>query len=212
MNVILDFDFKLDKNQVISTLKSYCENITDDEISNLYDTLLPVLYNCVQPSAIFTIEEKEEDFTFNILKDYTHIVYCIVTMGDKSTEKVNQLFSYANMKEGMVLDAMATSYLFEMSSQLFNHIYEESKDAGLGLSCRIAPGDGEIPLFFQKNILDKLDAETFLGIHMVDDCMLSSLRSMAYIYGADKNKPLSKKDHDCNKCLNKEQCSMRKNI
>lgn len=209
MEVILEFDFKLDKQQVINTLKSYCEIVTDEEISSLYDKLLPVLYERVQPAGIFTIEEKCEDFVFDVIDDYAQIVYCMVTMGDKITEKTNEFFSYAKMKEGMVLDAMATSYLFEISSQLFNHIYEKAADMNIGISRRIAPGDGEIPLWYQKNILDKLDSNNFLGVYVNEDSMLTSLRSMAYIYGADKDKPLSKTDHDCSRCSNKDQCSMR---
>lgn len=210
MEVVLDFDFKLDKQQVIDTLKSYCETITDEEISSLYEKLLPNLYECVQPSAIFTISEKSKDFVFEAIEDYKYIFYCLVTIGDKISEKVNEFFSYAKMQEGMVLDAMATSYLFEISSQLFNHIHSKAKKLGLGLSYRIAPGDGEIPLWYQKNILDELDSKNFLDIYVNEDFMLTSLRSMAYIYGADKNKPLSNVDHDCSRCKNKEQCSMRK--
>lgn len=210
MEVILDFTFKLDKNIVVNTLKSYCEFITDEEITSMYDTLLPVLYESVQPVAVFTIEEKEESFQFDVIQDCKYIVYCTISMGDKSTEKVNELFSYGRMKDAMVLDAMATSYLFEISSQLFNYIYNKANELGMGLSCRIAPGDGEIPLWYQKNILDKLDAGNFLGIHMVDDCMLSSSRSMAYIYGADKKREFSKKDHDCSNCNNRDYCSMKK--
>lgn len=210
MEVILDFDFRLDKNIVINTLKSYCEFITDEQIDSMYDTLLPILYESVQPVAVFTIDEKEENFQFDVIQDCKYIVYCIITIGDKSTEKVNELFSYGRMKEAMILDSMATSYLFEISSQLFNYIYSKANEFGMGLSCRIAPGDGELPLWYQKNILDKLDGENFLGIHMVDDCMLSSLRSMAYIYGADKKREFSKKDHDCSKCNNKDYCSMKK--
>lgn len=210
MEIVLDFDFKLDKNIVINTLKSYCEFITDEEISSMYESLLPILYESVQPVGVFTIDEKDEDFTFDVIKDCNHLVYCVITMGDKCTEEVNKLFSYGRMKDAMVLDAMATSYLFQISSQLFNHIYKKTNELGMGLSCRIAPGDGEIPLWYQKNILDKLDAPNFLGIYMVDDCMLSSLRSMAYVYGADKEREFSKKDHDCSKCNNKDYCSMRK--
>ncbi|MDW8799763.1 5-methyltetrahydrofolate--homocysteine methyltransferase [Clostridium sp. A1-XYC3] len=210
MDVILDFQFKLDKGIVINTLKSYCEFITDEEIDSMYNNLLPVLYDSVQPAAIFTIEQKGEDFKFDVIQDCKHIVYCVITMGDKVTEQVNQLFSYGRMKDGMVLDAMATSYLFELSYQLFKEIYEKCNKLGLGLSCRIAPGDGEIPLWYQKNILGKLDAENFLGITMVDDCMLSSVRSMAYIYGADEKRESNKKDHDCSKCNNRDYCSMKK--
>lgn len=210
MDVILDFEFKLDKVIVMNTLKSYCEFIADEEINSMYDDLLPVLYESTEPAAVFNIEEKDEDFSFDVIHDCKYIAYCIVTIGDTVTEKVNGFFSYGRMKEGMVLDAMATSYLFELSSQLFKKIYEKANTLGLGLSCRIAPGDGEIPLWYQKNILDKLDAENFLGITMVDDCMLSSVRSMAYIYGADKKRESNKKDHDCSKCNNRDYCSMRK--
>lgn len=210
MEIVLDFDFKLDKGIVINTLKSYCEFITDEEISSMYEKLLPILYSSVQPTGVFTIAEKDEDFTFDVIQDCNHIVYCVITMGDACTDEVNKLFNLGNMKDAMVLDAMATSYLFEISSQLFNHVLNKCNELGMGLSCRIAPGDGEIPLWYQKNILDKLDAGNFLGIHMVDDCMLSSLRSMAYIYGADKKREFNKKDHDCSKCNNRDYCSMRK--
>ena len=210
VEIILDFKFKLDKAIVINTLKSYCEFITDEEINTIYETLLPILYESVQPVGVFTMEKKSDDFTFNVIKDCNYIFYCIITMGDKCTEEVNKLFSYGKMKEAMILDAMATSYLFEISSQLFNHIYNYASELGMGLSCRIAPGDGEIPLWYQKNILDKLDAKNFLGIYMIDDCMLSSLRSMAYIYGADKQQEASRKDHDCSKCSNRTYCSMKK--
>lgn len=210
MEIVLDFNFKLDKKIVINTLKSYCEGITNEEISSIYETLLPVLYEHVQPAGIFSIDIKDKSFIFDVINDFDHIVYCVVTIGDKITEKVNEFFSYANMKEGMVLDAMATSYLFEISTQLFHHIYEKVKLLGLGLSHRIAPGDGEIPLRYQKNILDALDSKNFLGIYVNEDFMLTSLRSLAYIYGADEHKPLSDVDHDCSRCSNKGFCSMKK--
>lgn len=210
MEVVLDFNFKLNKNLVSSTLKSYFETITDEEIINMYEKLLPMLYESVEPVGIFKIDKKDKDFTFDVIKDCKYIVYCLITIGDKCTEKINEQFSYGKMKEGMVLDAMAASYLFEISSQLFNHIHDAAAELGMGLSCRIAPGDGEIPLWYQKNILDNLDADNFLGIHIIDDCMLSSLRSMAYIYGADKEIKLNKKDHNCSSCSNKNYCSMRK--
>jgi hypothetical protein len=210
VEIVLDFNFKLNKNIVINTLKSYCEFITDEEISSMYEKLLPILYDSVQPAGVFTITEKDKDFTFDVIEDCNYIAYCVITMGDKCTEEVNKLFNVGNMKEAMVLDAMATSYLFEISSQLFNHVFNKCNELGMGLSCRIAPGDGEIPLWYQKNILDKLDAGNFLGIYMVDDCMLSSLRSMAYIYGADKKREFNKKDHDCSKCNNRDYCSMKK--
>lgn len=209
MEVILDFDFKLNKAQVIQTIKSYGKILTDEEMEGLYNKLLPIVYETIEPVGIFDIQKREENFNFKIIKDYNYIVYCIITIGDTCSKKINEFFSYGNMKEGMVMDAMLTSYLFEASSQLFNHIYNKSKELKLGLSCRISPGDGEIPLQYQKYILDRLDAENFLNLTVTDSYMLSSTHSMAYIYGADKSLPLSKKDHDCSRCPNRDLCNMK---
>jgi hypothetical protein len=210
MDVILDFNFKLDKNLVSKTLKSYFELITDEEINNIYDKLFPALHKLVEPVGIFKIDKKTENLTFDVLRDCNYIVYCIITIGDKCTEKLSELFLYGQLKEAMVLDAMATSYLFEISSQLFSHICNKASKLNLGLSHRIAPGDGEIPLSYQKNILDKLEAGNFLGIHILDNYMLSSEKSMAYIYGADIKLKLSKVDHNCSNCPNQNYCIIKK--
>jgi hypothetical protein len=209
MEVILDFDFKLNKAQIFQTLKSYGEILGEEEIKSLYSLLLPTVYEAAEPSGVFSIEKKDNNFHYEIMKNYSHIVYCIITLGDDCNKKINEFFSYGDMKKGMVMDAMLTSYLFEASSQLFNHIYNKSKELNLGLSCRISPGDGELPLEYQKNILEKLDAENFLNLTVTEGFMLSSNHSMAYVYGADKNLPLSKKDHDCSRCPNQELCAMK---
>lgn len=209
MEVILDFDFKLNKAQIFQTLKSYGEILGEEEIKSLYSLLLPTVYEAAEPSGVFSIEKKDNNFHYEIMKNYSHIAYCIITLGDDCNKKINEFFSYGDMKKGMVMDAMLTSYLFEASSQLFNHIYNKSKELNLGLSCRISPGDGELPLEYQKNILEKLDAENFFNLTVTEGFMLSSNHSMAYVYGADKNLPLSKKDHDCSRCPNRELCAMK---
>ena len=210
MEVVLDFDFKLNKSQVFRTLKSYGELLEENEIEGLYNLLLPTVYETAEPVGIFSIEKNDSHLSFNVMKNYSHMVYCIITLGDNCSKKISEFFSYGNMKRGMVMDAMLTSYLFETSSQLFTHIYKKSKELNLGLSCRISPGDGELPLEYQKNILEKLDAKNFLNLTVTEGYMLSSDHSMAYIYGADENLPLNKKDHDCSRCPNRNLCSMRK--
>jgi hypothetical protein len=209
MEVILDFDFKLNRTQVFQTLKSYGEILGEEEIKSLYNLLLPAVYEAAEPVGVFSIEKKDNNFHYEIMKNYSHIVYCIITLGDDCSKKINEFFSYGNMKKGMVMDAMLASYLFEASSQLFNHIYNKSKELNLGLSCRISPGDGELPIEYQKDILEKLDAENFLNLTLTEGFMLSHNHSMTYVYGADKNLPLSKKDHDCSRCPNREFCAMK---
>ncbi len=209
MEVTLNFDFKLNRSQVFQALKSYGEILEEREIKSLYNLLLPTVYETAEPVGVFSIEKNDNSSLYKIIENYSHIIYCIISLGDNCSKKINEFFSYGNMKKGMVMDAMFTSYLFETSSQLFNHIYSKSKELNLGLSCRISPGDGELPLKYQKNILEKLDAEKFLNLTVTEGFMLSSSYSMAYIYGADENLPLSKKDHDCSRCPNRDLCTMK---
>lgn len=204
-----NFKFKLNRNQIIKTLQNYDEVLNYSEITSLYDSLLPVLYETAQPIAIFDICNNE------LLMDmdkYEYIIPCIITSGTILDKKIEKYFSDNKTKEGLVLDAMSTYYLFEISSQLFNHIYESVSRLKLGLSCRISPGDDKLPLRYQKNILDRLNSNNILDLDITENYMLTSMHSMTYIYGADKNIKLNKIDHNCANCGNKDFCIMRKDL
>lgn len=208
MEIISNFEFKLNRNQVLNSLKLYDNNLDYEKINSLYESLLPILYADVKPIGIFEICNKKQDFSLNILKDYDYLVYSMVTIGEDISIEINNIFSHKEIIEGMLLDAMSTSYLFQISSELFKYIYKDCKKSGLGLSCRISSGDGNLPFSYQKNIANKLHSKTNAGIYILDNYMLFPLKSMAYIYGADNDMELNSIDHDCTKCLNKNSCVM----
>lgn len=209
IKIVKNFKFKLNRNQIIKSLRSYGEILDENELTLFYNSMLPILYQLVQPVAIFDICANE----ISIYNDkYQYIVPCIITAGTDVDKKIGNYFSDNRPKEGLVLDAMCTSYLFEISSQLFNHIYENTTKMNLGLSCRISPGDDKLPLKYQKNILDRLNIDNILDLNITENYMLTSMHSMTYIYGADKNIKLNKFDHNCVNCKNKEFCTMRKDL
>lgn len=208
MHISSDFKFRLDKHKIITAVKSYCQTPPHEELSKLYDKLLPVLKECCKPMGVFKIDEKHERLNSNLLDSCSHIVYCLVTIGDGSVKKVDSLFEEGNFYEAILLDAMASSYLFDISSQFFGSIYTNTKNINLGLTCKIAPGDGELELEHQKYIVDKFDGEDIQGIHVIDKCMLYPSKSMSYVYGADTSIPFNNKDHCCENCYN-TSCSMR---
>lgn len=212
MEIISNFKFKLNKNQVLNTLKLHYDSIEDEKANSLYENLLPILYANVNPAAIFEIARKDQDFSLNILKEYNYLVYSILTIGKDINLRIDDFFSHNNIVEGILLDSMSTSYLFQISSELFKDINEKCTKSGLGLSCRISPGDGELPISYQKNIADKLNSKKTIGIYVSDDYLLFPSKSMSYIYGADKSKNLNTIDHNCTKCSHKNRCSMRNDI
>ncbi len=208
MHIVSDFKFQLNKSKIINAVKSYCQTPPYEELSKIYDDLLPVLRESSKPIGVFKIDEQNGELNSTLLNKCSYIVYSLITIGDGSIKKTDSFFEEGKFYEGVLLDAMGSSYLFDISSQFFNNIYETAKGMNLGLTCKIAPGDGEIDLEYQKEIVDKFNISDVHGIHVIDKCMLYPSKSMSYIYGADKSIAFNHKDHSCENCYN-TFCTMR---
>ncbi len=208
MKVISDFKVKLNKEKIIETVQSYCQTPPYEELSKMYDDLFYYLIECSTPLGMYKIDKKPNNLDLNSLKKCNNIVYCLVTIGDESCKKVESLFEEGKFFEAILLDTMASSYLFHVSSDLFNKICVDSHKLGLGLTSKIAPGDGEIDLEYQKEIVEMFKNDDLHNISIINDCMLYPAKSMSYVYGADTRIAYNEKDHCCEYCHN-TSCKMR---
>jgi hypothetical protein len=111
----------------------------------------------------------------------------------------------------VLLDAMSSEMLFELSNQFYINIKREADKTGLGLTCKLSPGDGEIPITYQQDIFEKFDKNLIPEMYIFQGCLLYPVKSMSYLYGAGKGIISRHKDHCCSECLNK-YCKMRKNF
>ena len=106
------------------------------------------------------------------------------------------LFGEGKFLKQFFLMQWLVSYLFDVSSQLFRKICEKSHIINLGLTNKIAPGDGELELEYQNEIISKLADEDIHDISIINGCMLYPSKSMSYIYGADESIAFNQyKDH-----------------
>lgn len=209
MNIVSDFNFKLNKDRIITSVQSYCQSPPYEELSKIYDELLPSLRECSKPLGLFKIEKKPTHLKLDLLTNCKHVVYCAVTIGQDSNDRVDDLFSKGKFFEAVLFDAMASFYLFDVSSQLFRKICEKSHIINLGLTNKIAPGDGELDLEYQNEIIYNLADEDIHDISIINGCMLYPSKSMSYIYGADESIAFNQyKDHCCETCSN-TFCKMR---
>lgn len=209
MNIISDFKFQLNKNIIISSVQSYCQSPPYEELSKIYDNILPLVREHSKPLGLFKIERKPNQLKVDLLKDCKFVVYCAVTIGQGSVDKVDSLFEEGKFYEAILFDAIASSFLFDVSCQLFTRMCEKYNGMNLGLTNKIAPGDGEIELEYQKEIVSKLKSTNSNDISIVNNCMLYPAKSMSYIYGADESIAINQyNDHSCSTCSNK-LCKMR---
>jgi hypothetical protein len=209
MNFVTEYNYTLNKNELISTVKSYCTIPENIDLGKIFNELLETLQNTVEPMGVFNICKMPKNVNISSLKNCQNIIYCLITIGDKVEEKINSFFNEDKFYTAVLFDAMTSSLLFELSHQLFMKICSHAKLLNLGLTPRITPGDGDIDIKFQKNIVSALKNDDFQSIHIVNDYILSPSKSMSFIYGADKTIEYNNLDHNCLICSN-YNCSFKK--
>lgn len=209
MNIYIDFQFKIKKDEVISKLSYYNKFLKPNECNLIFNSLLPVLYEYANPYGVF---KSEKNSKISVTDKYDYTIFCAVTLGNSISKKIDELFDKKDIKSALVLDSMAVFYLFEVASQLFEKIYKKASKLNLGLTPRISPGNKNFPLKYQKYIIDILKNEGPLDIKAEKSFMLNPIYSMAYLYGADSKLTLNKLDHSCDNCKNKNSCNIKKGL
>ncbi|SKA96432.1 hypothetical protein SAMN05443428_12113 [Caloramator quimbayensis] len=201
-----DFKFVLDKNHVLKVVESYYKIEDHETASKAYDDLLNLLQKNIQPVGLFKIEDKNREYDFETIKNCSKILYCIITLGNTVTESIDEMFKKGSFLEGVLLDAMSSSLLFEYNSQMYSYLFDWAAKEDLGITCRIAPGDGEIPIEYQRDIVERIETSKNHGISVMKGNAINPSKSMSYIHGADKELERIKMLHSCKDCSNLNCC------
>ena len=102
-----------------------------------------------------------------------------------------------------MIDSIADQLLFNLSDDFYPVIREDVfEKQGYALTVRYQPDDYIIPIQNQKVILEEADGSDLLNVSVTEGFMYNPLKTMGYVYGADKNMQIAEKDHDCGLCSN----------
>lgn len=204
MNRITQIPFRIDREELfermhISTDRPMYEEF-ESSYQNLYDSLSDLLD--IQGTHVLKTNN-EEGKIHKGLCEVSHIVYCLVTLGPKISERSTKYFAEKDFLKGLMIDSMADILLFNASNDYYESVkrdvYEEQ---GYALTVRYSPDDNIIPLQVQKTILEHVNGGELLSVSVTQAFMYDPLKTLGYVYGADKNIELAKKDHDCAMCSN----------
>lgn len=209
MEILRDFKFKLDKQHVLNVVATYLPIGDREDRGRIYDNLIEVLKDSTNPIGFFKIDEKIDEYNFESFINVNKIIYCLITLGEDITEKIESLFSQNKFIDAIILDAMASSLLFEYNTQMYDYLYNYFYEKGMGITCRIAPGDGEIPIEYQADIVNRLGIKENYNISIINGFAINPPKSMAYVHGADEKINKVKYLHSCKDCPN-IHCNIRK--
>nr|WP_320025096.1 5-methyltetrahydrofolate--homocysteine methyltransferase [uncultured Acetobacterium sp.] len=204
MNKITQIPHRIDRQELFERM-----HISEDRpmyhefersYQKLYDSLPEILD--IQATHVLKTNDDEEKIHKGLC-EVSHIVYCLVTLGPKISERSTKYFAEKDFLKGLMIDSMADILLFNASNDYYEtvkkDVYEEQ---GYAMTLRYSPDDNIIPLQVQKTILEQVNGGERLSVGVTQAFMYDPLKTLGYVYGADKNIELAKKDHDCAMCSN----------
>lgn len=204
---ITEFQIHLNKNEILRSLDCYEDSSLYEELSDEYDEWIAKVHASIEACALIAvgiIPDREETDKALVGKQ---AIYVLLTIGDKISSLCSAQFQNGDYLTGMLIDAMADQYLFQMEHEIEPYIRNYCEEQKLGISKRLeSPVD--LPMEFQRVVFDMTNAKAE-GVGINDSFMLCPLKSMTYVYLMTEDRKQFQVGHDCRNC-NIEDCKLKK--
>lgn len=194
----IERDIVFERMHISQTLPNY------DEFLGAYHEFTEEIKDIVNPQGIYVLKEVGKDEPMHKgLCEVSHMVYVLVTLGREISDRCTAYFAEKDYLKGLMIDSLADQILFNLSDDFYPIIRKDIfEHQGYALTLRYQPDDHRIPIQNQKLILEETKGQEYLGVTVTEGYMYNPLKTMGYVYGADKNITIAKKDHDCSMCSN----------
>ena len=200
------------KEKILAALQCGKTSPAWQEIDQLVDTYMSRMENLVDPIGWFVCVPVREFFPETVpamFREYSSVCLCLLSLGSKIDSEIQRQFNKDRYLEAVVLDAVSTQMLFKLSEEMYAEIVKHANASGLGLTCRLTPGETVgLELEHQIEIVNFARNAGFFGVALTEAAMLSPVKSLAFLYGADNSLTTNGKDHDCSLC-GRTDCMMR---
>lgn len=198
---ITEFDIEVCRDNVFALIDCYEDSAIYEEVIDEYEEMLPKAYEKIDPVGLLEFGDVEcfdlEEYGENI----TQAIYCITSVGRKLSEWSSQMFAEGNYLGGMLADAIADDYLFQMDHRLQEPLVAMCKEKKYGVLRRLeAPQD--IPMMAQKKALEVTRGGELAKIRVLESYMYDPVKTTCQIYLLEENSSMFRIHHDCSKCPN----------
>ena len=134
---ITEFHIELSKKNVLAFIDADQNSDLYEEIECEFEEMLPRAYEKIQPAALLAFGDISD---YGIMQDgeiVTTALYGINSVGKGLSEWSTQLFAEGDYLKGMLADAMADDYLFQMDQAVQSTVVEMCRENGYGILRRL---------------------------------------------------------------------------
>lgn len=198
---ITEFNIRISRENVCSLIDADKNSDLYEEILEELEEMLPIAYEKIKPVALWEFGDFDEYTDLVEEKGIKEALYVINSIGREMAEWSTQLFAQGDYLRGMLADAMADDYLFQIDRETQDKIVELCKERGHGIVRRLeAPVD--IPMSIQKKAFDVTDAANEIGLGIKESFMYDPMKSVCQVYMLDSDVTRFHSEHDCSRCTN----------
>lgn len=195
-----EFDIEISVENVCGFLDVGKDSPMYEEVLEELHEMLPTAYEKIKPVALLEFGDLKGYSVKADGKPVTEALYGVLSIGREMGEWSTRLFAEGDYLKGMLADAIADDYLFQMDAEQTNNVVKMCKERGKGIAGRLeAPHD--IPMSIQKRAYDVTRAEQ-VGIGIKESYMYDPVKTVCQVYLLDENVKRYHPEHDCSKCNN----------
>ncbi len=204
---ITEFDIQINRENVLMLIDCYPTSPVYEAVLDEYEEMLEGAYKRIKPVALLEFGSTEGYDLSQYREGVTEALYNINSIGPDMGRWSAQLFEEGNYLGGMLADAMADDYLFQIDKAVQEEIMRMCKEKGCGVSNRLeAPQD--IPMKIQRTAWEITHAKEEAGIGIMESMMLNPVKSSCQIYLLDESSSDYILEHDCSRCP-RVDCKLR---
>lgn len=196
---VSNFPVTLNYSTILRLLNCNENNPLYNEFFKEIIDLEPEINKRVHPDAVFTFCDIPEKYSTDALPSGTPVICVLATIGAEISNFASELFEDGDCVRGMIVDAAADDFLFQIDRFLQDSIKQKCAGLNMGISGRLEVPD-DIPFFVQKMIWEQTHALEELNVSINESFMMNPVKSNCYIYKLTNDESMFKIQHDCSNC------------
>ena len=197
---ITDFDIKISAENVCAFLDGDKTGGLYEEIMDELEEMLPQAYEKIRPTVLLEFGSLEGYSIEADGKPVEEALFGVCSIGKEMGEWSTSLFAQGDYLGGMLVDAIADDYLFQMDDAIQETVVAICREHGRGIAGR-AEAPKDLPMSIQKRAWEVTQAGEE-GIGIKESFMYDPVKTVCHVYLLDDNTKRYHPEHDCSKCNN----------
>ena len=197
---ITDFDIQISAENVCAFLDADKTGELYEEIMDELKEMIPTAYEKIRPVALLGFGSMEGYPVRADGQEIREALFGVYSIGKEMERWSTDLFAAGDYLGGMLVDAMADDYLFQMDEAMQETVVTLCREHGKGIAGR-AEAPQDVPMSIQKRAWETVGAGDE-GIGIKESFMYDPVKSVCQVYLLDDNVKRYHPEHDCSRCSN----------